>query len=124
MIRAVIIGLFVFFALPALAQPGACLDPSQSWSWSYSVGPISSINYYLDSQVLAVAYNDGVEHLLNGVPTNVAQRFQIGYGVSPASIWAGMRYGYLEILQSQVHCPLRSQSGEFLLSAAQHDTPQ
>ncbi len=124
MTRVALVWLILLFAGSASAQPASCLDPSQSWSWSYTTGPIASINYYLDSQVLAVAYNDGIEHLMNGVPINVAQRFQIGYGVSPAPIWAAYRYSYLEILQSKSHCPLLSQAGEFLLAAAQHDTPQ
>lgn len=109
---------------PASAVPSDCLDPSQSWAWSFTVGPIANINYYLDSQVLAVAYNDGIEHLMNGVPIGVAQRFEsIGYGVSPAPIWAGIRYNFTEILQAGNNCPLLAQNGAFLLSAPQHDTP-
>lgn len=126
MIRRLLIAALLWWpGIAAAAPPASCLDPTQSWAWSYTTGPIANINYYLDSQVLAVAYNDGVEHLMNRVPLNVAQRFEsIGYGVSPAPIWAGMRYSFLEILQSSSNCPLMAQSNTFLLSAPQHDTPQ
>lgn len=71
-----------------------------------------------------MAYNDGVEHLLAAVPFGVAQRFQtIGYGVSPAPIWASVRYRFKEVLQNADHCPLLAMDGSFLLSAPQHDTP-
>lgn len=110
--------------IPRVAWAQACLDPTQSWSWTYTNDPIASITYYLDSEVLETIYLSGVVHLLNAVPYVTAQRFQsIGYGVSPDSIWASIRYSYLEILQSQNHCPLLAQDQAYLLSAPQHDTP-
>jgi len=120
------VGFLLLFgwAVPVHAQAPSCLDPTQSWSWTYTSDPIVSINYYLDSEVLDTQYASGIVHLLYPVPINTAQRFQsIGYGVSPDAIWAAIRYSYLEILQGQDNCPQLSATSNYLLSAPQHDTP-
>ena len=116
--------LFCLFAHSALAQAPSCLDPTQSWSWTYNNDPITSITYYLNSQVLNTQYASGVVHLLANVPLNTATRFQrIGWGVSPDPIWAQIRYSFMEVLQGSKFCPLLAQNGAYLLSAPQHDVP-
>jgi hypothetical protein len=123
--KPLILLLVLAWAHAAQAQSPSCLDASQTFGWSFTTGPIATVNYYLDSQVLSTAYRDGIYHLLAAVPLGTAQRFQqIGYGVSAAPIWAAIRYGYREILQASNHCPLMAQDNAFLLSAPQHDTPQ
>ena len=125
-----IAGLALFFLTvmgisSAHAQPTTCLDPSQSWAWQYQNDKIQFITYYLDTQILSVAYRNGIFHLANKVPNGVAQKFQtLGYGVSPDPMWNGIRGSYLEILQAQDHCPLLAQNGAYLLSIASHqDVP-
>ena len=100
-----------------LAQPVTCVDPTQSWAWQYQNDKIQFITYYLDTQILSVAYRNGIFHLANKVPLGVAQKFEtLGYGVSPDKMWNGIRGSYLEILQAQDHCPLLAQNGAYLLS--------
>lgn len=115
----------VLSALSARAQPASCIDPTQSWAWSYSNDPIQAITYYLDTQILSVFYVSGIMHLASSVPIGAAQRFQkLGYGVSPDSTWNGMRGSFLEILQAQNHCPLLAQNGVYLLaSPSRQDVP-
>jgi hypothetical protein len=126
-IRALIAFLVTFIASVsgACAQPATCIDPTQSWAWSYNNDPIQAITYYLDTQILSVFYVSGIIHLASSVSIGAAQRFQkLGYGVSPDSTWNGMRGSYLEILQAQNHCPLLAQNGAFLLSApSRQDVP-
>ena len=113
-----VIVLLLCTAWSARAQQPTCLDPSQSWQWSYNNDQIQSITYYLDSRVLSVYYAAGTSHLAANVPIGTAQRFQsLGYGVSPDSLWFGMRSSFLQILQAQDFCPLRAQNDAFLLSA-------
>ena len=117
--RAVLLALALvsLWQRPAASQPATCIDPSQSWMWSYNNDPIQSITYYLDTQILSVGYVSGIFHLANAVPQPVAQKFQtLGYGVSPDPMWNGIRGTYLEILQAQNHCPLLAQNGAYLLS--------
>ena len=103
----------------ATAQPVSCVDPTQSWSWSYPTDRvIASISYYLDTEILAVFFQaaDG-SHFANEVPIGVAQQFQtLGYGVSPDAKWNGICRSFNQILESQDHCPLLSQVQKFLLS--------
>ena len=103
----------------ACAQPVSCVDPTQSWAWSYPTDTlISSISYYLDTEILAVFFvaNDG-SHFANEVPIGVAQQFQtLGYGVSPDAKWNGICHSFNQILEAQNHCPLLSQVQKFLLS--------
>ena|SRR5579859_127639 len=103
----------------AVAQPVSCVDPTQSYSWSYPADTlIAAISYYLDTEILAVFFkaNDG-SHFANEVPIGVAQQFQtLGYGVSPDAKWKGICHSYNQILEAQNHCPLLSQITKYLLS--------
>jgi hypothetical protein len=118
MVRLFLAIVIVAFAHhQARSQPVTCVDPTQSWAWQYQNDKIQFITYYLDTQILSVAYRNGIFHLANKVPLGVAQKFEtLGYGVSPDKMWNGIRGSYLEILQAQDHCPLLAQNGAYLLS--------
>lgn len=121
--RLLAILLFGLMA-PAQAQSPSCLDATQAWSWTYQNDPITSITYYLDSQVLNTHYASGIVHLMADVPITTATRFQhIGWGQSPDPTWAQVRYSFKEILQGAMYCPLLAQNGAYLLSAPQRDVP-
>lgn len=118
----------VLLAAPARAAPPAypCPYMSLGWSQNWSTGPISSVAYTNDYQVLFVVFAYKTVSAYSDVPISVMQTFS--QSRDPQQVYQTQvvpRYHALLLAESSncpilvedaQNCPLRNENGTILLS--------